>query len=84
MNEQQWLKSLDRQAPTPDVDIAASVLRDIRVRQTSSQEPGLGWPALIATLAGGGAVVPPVAVPMVTCAMLEGAESALNPCATTW
>jgi hypothetical protein len=57
MTEEQWVQSLDRETPTPEIDVASSVLRDIRLRQVATTEPGLGWPALIATLAGGGAAL---------------------------
>ena len=55
MSEQQWLKSLDREASAPHVDVTTSVLRDIRLRNASASDSGLTWPALIATLAGSAA-----------------------------
>lgn len=54
MNETEWLKSLGRDASAPQIDVAANVLREIRVRQNVRSEPNLAWPALLATLAGGG------------------------------
>jgi hypothetical protein len=62
MNEQQWLKSLDRNDATPDIDVATSVLRTLRLRglatSVASDSPNpLTWPALFAMLAGSGAAL---------------------------
>ncbi len=57
MNEKQWLQSLDCDQAAPlNVDVATNVMRDIRQRERESTEPSFAIPALIATLAGGGAV----------------------------
>ena len=57
MTEQNWIKSLDRETPPPDIDVVADVLRTIRLRQSAAPEPSFAWPALFATLAGSTAVL---------------------------
>jgi len=58
MTEKQWLQSLDRDEndPIPEIDVAHAVMRDIRARERAETEPSFVWPALLATLAGAGAV----------------------------
>jgi hypothetical protein len=59
MNELEWIKSLDRTGPedAPEVDVANSVMRQIRSRQNAGRDRDpFGIAALLATLAGGGAV----------------------------
>jgi hypothetical protein len=61
MNEVEWIKSLDGRdvREAPPVDVANAVMREIRARQSAQGDVGrdpLGIAALLATLAGGGAV----------------------------
>ena len=59
MNEVKWIKSLDQREPqrASEVDVANDVMREIRSRRSAAQDRDpLGIAALLATVAGGGAV----------------------------
>src|SRR5205809_1148707 len=55
MKEVDWLKSLERDADTGDIDVANAVMRDIR--RSAAREESLALPALFATFAGALSIV---------------------------
>jgi len=58
MNEIDHLKSLDRDdAQAHDIDVTNAVLRTIRTRQRADADDAFLLPAIVATLAGGLAVL---------------------------
>jgi hypothetical protein len=57
MNEIEWIKSLDKDSSEPSrVNVANSVMRDIRTIEQPAGSAAYGWMALFATLVGCGAV----------------------------
>jgi hypothetical protein len=57
VNERDWLKSLDRPAPTPPVDVTHSVLADIRRRTPAAADAPDPFLRLFALATGVAAII---------------------------